>query len=170
MLFRSLILIFCFPVTITSEDIGLAAPSLHATISALYQSYSELKKDNKDNKPERMFLTHAVIQLCRAKKSRLVDYAMVKIWREHDKTDMPIPEYAYDMHNSRGKAMGRGVEHFYEEGAFCNNYVPQELEAEYKKEALKLHKLNPHKLKFEIRKKQSKDLFTQSPEDENEEQ
>lgn len=148
---------------ITSEDIGLAAPALHATILGLYQSYSELKKDNKENKPERLFLAHAVLQLCRAKKSRLVDWAMIKYWRQHDTIRIEVPDYAFDMHNQKGKSMGRGIDHFYNEGTYLANHVDQPGEQQLKAEAFEYHKLSPGKLKFEIRKKGDKpvELFTE---------
>lgn len=139
-----------------SEDIGLAEPTMPATIQALYQSYTELKKDNKENKPERMFLTHAVLLLCRAKKSRLVDYALIKIWREHDSLTLPIPDYAYDMHNTRGKQMGRGIDHFYNDGTVLANHNPQPGEEQMKAQAYELHKLTPGKLKFETGPKNHK--------------
>lgn len=138
---------------IASEDIGLAAPAFHATLHALHQAYIEQEKDNKENKPERMFLAHAVILMCRAKKSRLVDYALIKVWRDHDPTKFTMPDYAFDMHNSRGKAMGRGLEHFYNEGAKCENFVEQDGETKYRAEAYALQKLSPGKLKFATRKK-----------------
>lgn len=138
---------------ICSEDVGLAAPTMPATIQALYQSYQDLKKDYKENRPERLFLTHAVILLCRCKKSRLVDYATIKCYRGHDGTHMPLPDYAYDMHNVRGKQMGRGIDHFYNEGTHLENHVKMEGEQKYKDEAYQLTKKSPGKMKFETFKK-----------------
>jgi len=137
---------------IASEDIGLAAPAFHATLHALHQCFLDQEKDNKENKPERMFLTHAVILMCRAKKSRLVDYALIKIWRDHDQR-IEIPDYAFDMHNARGKAMGRGIKHFYEEGAKCENFVEQEGESNYRSAAYALQIKKPGKIMFPKRKK-----------------
>jgi replication-associated recombination protein RarA len=138
---------------IMSEDIGLAEPNFPAVIQGLYQSYLEQKKDNKENKPERLFLIHAVILMCRSKKSRLVDWQVIKLWREHDSKDYAIPDYAFDMHNMKGKRMGRGIDHFYEEGSMLKNYVPQEGEEEAKKQAKVLHEQVPGKLKFADLKK-----------------
>lgn len=138
---------------ITSEDVGLAEPGLVSTIAALHQSYTELKKDAKENKPERLFLVHAVILLCRSRKSRLVDWAMIKLWREHDHTEVTIPDWAHDMHTLKGKQMGRGIDHFYNEGTELANHEVQPGEEHMKSEAWKLHRLSPGKLKFEPNKK-----------------
>lgn len=138
---------------ITSEDIGLADPNLISTVQFLHQSYSELKTGKKDNKPERLFLIHAVLLICRSKKSRLVDLYMVKLWREHDSINMKIPDYAYDMHSRKGKSMGRGIDHFYKEGDYCKNLDLQPGELEVKKEAIRLHKITPGKLSFATIKK-----------------
>jgi hypothetical protein len=49
---------------ITSEDVGLAEPALPATIGALYAMYvDQKKKKDAANRPERLFLVHAVLLL-----------------------------------------------------------------------------------------------------------
>lgn len=138
---------------IASEDIGLAEPTMATTIASLYTNYTELKADKKDNRPERLFLTHAVIAICRAKKSRLVDWAMIKFWREHDAKKPPLPDWAQDMHTLKGKAMGRGIDHFYEEGSMLKNHEEQIGEELMRRDAHELHRLSPGKLKFEVVKK-----------------
>lgn len=134
---------------ITSEDIGLAEPGAVAQIAALYDFYTAQKKENKDNRPERIFLMHAVLYLCRCKKSRLVDYAMIFGFREHDENNMPIPDYAQDMHTIKGKQLKRGLDHFYTEGIHMENYDPQPNEETWKLRAKNIYAKNPHKLKFE---------------------
>lgn len=121
---------------ITSEDIGLAEPALPSTIAALFGMYQEQKK-KKDtaHQPERLFLTHAVLLLSRARKSRLVDWTLIAFWNEHDKRNLPIPEYALDKHNRRGRMMGRGLDHFYEEGTRLENWAEQTNETAMKKRA-----------------------------------
>lgn len=138
---------------ITSEDVGLAEPGMPATIQALHSAYEEIKKDSKDNRPERMFLTHAVLLLVRCRKSRLVDWELIKLWREHDTVDLPIPDYAYDMHNIKGKQLGRGIGHFYEDGTHLENHELQEGELQAKEAAYQLHLQTPGKLSFEGVKK-----------------
>jgi replication-associated recombination protein RarA len=119
---------------ITSEDVGLAEPLMPATIHALYQSYQEQKK-KKDEKhrPERLFLIHAVLLLCRAKKSRLVDWTLIHYWNAHPVEDRDIPDYAYDKHTSKGRSLGRGNAHFFTEGSALSNHAEQPEEAERKR-------------------------------------
>ncbi len=126
---------------IMSEDIGLAEPSLPATIAALYDTYTEMKK-KKDikHKPERLFLAHAVLLLVRAKKSRYVDWALIAHWEGHDSVEMAIPDYAFDVHNRRGRMMGRGMEHFWSEGSHIENQADVLGEAEMKERARKARK------------------------------
>jgi len=121
---------------ISSEDVGLAVPNAPTVIASLYAFYVDQKK-KKDEKhmPERLFLTHAVLYLCRCKKSRLVDWTLMAYWREHESRKMEIPDYAYDKHNSKGRAMGRGMKHFFEEGSFLKNHCEQEGEKEMKNKA-----------------------------------
>lgn len=133
---------------ITSEDVGLAEPNIAANINALYQMYSVLKKKKKDNRPERLHLINAVVQLCRAKKSRHIDWLVIRVWREHDAVSMPIPDYAYDSHNQKGKRMGRGLDHFYNESTKLDNHFEIIGEAEAKTKAYDVHKNAPDKLNF----------------------
>jgi replication-associated recombination protein RarA len=118
-----------------SEDVGLAQPGIVAEIHALYQHYKlqAVKKEDK-NQPERLFLTHAVLLLCRAPKSRLVDWMLIAQWRLHDHVHLPIPDFAYDKHNEAGRRQGRGWKHFFEEGSHLENMadVPGEAEARLK--------------------------------------
>lgn len=138
---------------IVSEDIGLAEPIMPVIINSLHQNYNIEREEKKSNRPERMFLIHAILLMVRAKKSRLVDYKLITTWREHDDVKVPIPDYAYDMHNYKGKQMGRGIEHFYKEGAHCENFFPQDGEEKAKEEAFEAVKKKPGKLAFETFKK-----------------
>lgn len=115
---------------ITSEDVGLAESLMPATIQALYQSYQEQKK-KKDEKhrPERLFLIHAVLLLCRAKKSRLVDWTLIHYWNTHPTRELAIPDFAYDKHTAKGRSLGRGNAHFFSEGSALSNQAEQPEEA-----------------------------------------
>lgn len=121
---------------ITSEDVGLAEPMMPANIMALYEMYSQQKR-KKDDKSgsEALFLIHAVLLLCRAKKSRLVDWAIIALFNEHPSRHLEIPEYAYDKHNQKGRSMGRGWDHFFNEGTKLGNHTPVEREEEFKARA-----------------------------------
>jgi replication-associated recombination protein RarA len=117
----------------SSEDIGLAEENISSEINALYQMHKEQakKKDDK-NKPERLFLTHAVLLLSRSVKSRTIDWALMYYWGCHQNRLRPIPDIAYDKHNDKGRKMGRSWKHFFEEGTIL--IVPDDYptEEEYK--------------------------------------
>lgn len=118
-----------------SEDVGLAQPGIVAEVQALYQHHKlqAAKKEDK-NQPERLFLTHAVLLLCRAPKSRLVDWVLIAQWRLHEHVHLEIPDFAYDKHNEKGRRQGRGWKHFFEEGSHLEHLgdVPGETEARQK--------------------------------------
>ena len=126
---------------ITSEDVGLAEPTMPATIWALYEMYVAQKKKKDDNSgSEALFLIHAVLLLCRAKKSRLVDWAIIALWSEHPSRHMEVPDYAFDKHNQKGRSMGRGLDHFYQEGTKLENHTPIDREDEFKARAWEAQK------------------------------
>lgn len=131
---------------IASEDVGLAEPMMPATIAALYQTYNEIKKKKGKEKPERLQYVHAIVLLCRAKKSRLLDWYVLKLWTEHATKEVPIPDVALDMHNQRGRRMGRGIDHFYDVGTKLHPHAPQAEEERIKEEARVLHKSQPQPL------------------------
>jgi replication-associated recombination protein RarA len=117
-----------------SEDVGLAEPHIPGTIHALYQLYIELKKKKDDyQKPERLQLTHAVLLLARAKKSRIVDNALIYFWQSHETDRYEIPDFALDKHTQRGRQMGRGIKHFIDEGSSLANLSGVQGEADYAK-------------------------------------
>lgn len=108
---------------ITTEDIGVADPYLPATIRALYDNWLDFKKAKASGEPQKMFLVHAVILLARAKKSRTVDNATITAYLEQ----MPyreIPDVAKDKHTLAGARMGRGYQHFIDEGSHLENKCP----------------------------------------------
>ncbi len=116
-----------------SEDVGLAEPLMPASIAALYQLYQELKKKKDEHqRPERLPLTHAVFLLCRARKSRVIDNALVHFWGSHNETRLEVPDFALDKHTARGRTMGRGFGHFLEVGAHLENLGQVEGEQQYR--------------------------------------
>lgn len=104
---------------IASEDVGIAEPGIAAEIRALRDNAKEFKNaDNPD--VSRLFMTHAVIRLATAQKSRLTDWALLYHRSDHvHRRD--IPDVALDKHTLRGKRMGRGWDHFFEEGTKLEN-------------------------------------------------
>lgn len=123
----------------SSEDVGLADPNISSEIWALYSMHKEqAKKKDDSNAPERLFLVHAVLRLCRAKKSRLVDWALIWAWASHKLKRIEVPDFALDKHNEAGRKLNRGWGHFFREGSFLENHDPQDYEREYRDAAEKL--------------------------------
>lgn len=139
---------------IATEDIGLASNAC-VYVSSLYQSYSEQKKQNKEKRPERLFLAHAVLLLVRAPKSRYVDLATIYHWKTHEETKMAVPDYAHDMHTATGRKKGRGIDHFYDEGVKCENFTPVAGEVEFADVVREVVRKNPGKLSFKAKKSRS---------------
>jgi len=114
---------------IASEDIGLAESLAPLTIDVLKKEYYDARRQEDDS--YRLFLVHAVLFLARSPKSRIVDDLLIVVYGQiqHEDKKLPIPDYALDMHTSRGKRMGRGFDHFFSEGnklgneAFENPYT-----------------------------------------------
>lgn len=104
---------------IASEDVGLADPEAVLLTRALWENWSDFKKAKDENNAP-IFLVHAVLVLCRAKKSRLVDHALMVGW-EAARLTIPIPDYALDQHTGRGRQMGRGQDHFFDVGTQLAN-------------------------------------------------
>lgn len=122
---------------IASEDVGLAEPLIVLQVKALYENWKEQRKDDKisGKTSHRLYITHAVLLLCRAKKSRLVDYANIWHFRSHLLEKLPIPEWAYDKHTRKGKRFGRGLEHFFNEASKLENAVELDGELELRQKA-----------------------------------
>lgn len=121
---------------ISSEDIGLAEPSISSEVWALYEMYREQakKKDDK-NHPERLFLIHSVMLLSRSRKSRLIDWTLIWAWFTHAFRRLPIPDFAFDKHNEKGRKMGRSWYHFFSEGTLLHPHSPLEKEEEMRERA-----------------------------------
>ena len=99
----------CF--TTASEDIGLAEHNLVQELLALHAAYKLEVARKSEHHPERLQLTHAVLLCCRAKKSRLVDHALIVAF-EGSELCTP-PEWVFDIHTSQGKAAGKTVADFF---------------------------------------------------------
>lgn len=113
-----------------SEDIGIANHTLPAQIDALYNSFKEMKAMKSRHAPERLPFVHAIMLLARSPKSRLVDNTLSKYFSFRDEMDVPeTPDFVYDKHTRKGREMGRGFSHFFDESAQLVN-VPAELKEE----------------------------------------
>jgi replication-associated recombination protein RarA len=108
---------------ISSEDVGLAEPLMPLLVRSLYENWLEETKRQKTPGYEgfhRVFLVHAVVALARARKSRMLDHALVVMYAGERPTP-EVPDYALDRHTQRGRELGRGFDHFVAEGARLEN-------------------------------------------------
>jgi replication-associated recombination protein RarA len=121
---------------IASEDVGLGEPMVPVLIRCLFENWREQKAaDRGSERNANLFLTHAVIALARAPKSRLVDHAYV-VASSPDRPRLEVPDYALDMHTKAGRKLGRGARHFYEHGAIVEPRAP--VADSYREEAVRV--------------------------------
>jgi len=127
---------------ISVEDIGIADPQAVLYVAEMRRLYQELKKEydkepKKKSRSFRMALANAVLSMCRAKKSRIGDEFQIVIYgRREAGWKLDVPDYALDMHTSRGRGMKRGPEHFWSEGVKLSNGA--EMHNPYSEEAVKI--------------------------------
>ena len=108
-------------LVISAEDI---AGQVTQVINALHKAFLKVNKGcKKQNKPEgRLFIAKAVILLSEAFKCRDADHLIIYLYDQKRVADervkalldevteadrKAIPEYAFDCHTVRGKAMGK---------------------------------------------------------------
>lgn len=109
---------------ICSEDVGLAEPTLPATIEALRRSW-ERERERKKWATGGLFLVHATLLLARAPKSRIVDNALIAVGA--DQEPRAIPDEALDVHTRTGRQRGRGWQHFIEDSGLLADRETGEL-------------------------------------------
>lgn len=112
-------------LTIAYEDVGLGDTGIVLQVSLAVRDMEKMYAKNLEG--WRIILSYVILLLCRAQKSRIGDHFLRYIqfvWSEKTPKEMEvaIPDYAVDMHTSRGTLMGRskgslkGVNHFIQEG------------------------------------------------------
>ena len=103
-------------LVISVEDIGMGNPQAPQLIHILYQLHKEFDREAVDRP---LFAVHAVRYLCECQKDRSSDELLNWIRHSIEKENLrpEIPDYAIDMHTNRGQKMGRGLAHFFAEGA-----------------------------------------------------
>ncbi|PIS14861.1 hypothetical protein COT64_00445 [Candidatus Shapirobacteria bacterium CG09_land_8_20_14_0_10_39_12] len=137
---------------ITIEDIGLADPNAPLLINSLAQMNERV---NKNGYIETFHPTMAVVYLCRAPKSREIDYACDYIdLKRKAGWYLEIPNEAKDCHTDSGKTLLREMpgdyeknadKKFYYEGILLNK--PMSIEQDkYKKKVWELRNLDKGKL------------------------
>ena len=108
---------------IASEDIGLADSNVCIQVRALYEDWVEQRKNapkERRNVAGRIFLVHAILICARAKKSRMVDTALITMYVS-ERPQREVPDFALDMHTAKGRSAQRGVDHFFKVGAAVKN-------------------------------------------------
>jgi len=102
---------------IANEDVGLANPQLLALVPVQRALYFDLRENGNGKSGCRLVLANTILALCRSPKSRLADVFNCAVEQDKFKGEKrPIPDYALDKHTARGRALGRGFEHWREEG------------------------------------------------------
>ena len=137
---------------IASEDVGLADPMACVVIATLEQNYTDAKKRGSSSTV--MFLSHAILHLARANKSRLVDWFLLHAYRDPDKLE--VPDFALDGHTARGKRLGRGPEYFLSESTRLEPHTALHDEEHFKKLAAPLMNAPDRNPKLEKVKPNSK--------------
>jgi len=126
---------------IASEDISLARPSMPIIIDVLANQYETFRTEDekKGKKRYRIFLSHAILTLCRSPKSRIADEFLAVVYgSKKEGKKLPIPDYAYDMHTYKGRAiLHRGIRQFLRVGAIITN-EKKDIKNPYKKRAKQL--------------------------------
>lgn len=125
-------------LTISAEDCyGVVTKE----VMALYEAFHIINKGKKGTELKgRVFISKAVILLCQTKHNRdadllsnyvydkkydITDEQIEELFEEVRKEPMEIPEYVFDVHTRRGKAMGKTKKDFFieEEKALKNKQM-----------------------------------------------
>src|SRR6187455_2039338 len=95
-------------VTIVTEDIGMANEPLVGTVSSLYMSVMNIRKESKTHDYDLCILSYAVLAMARSPKSREADDAVNEVLRERrtGRYVLEVPDYAKDKHTRSGRAAG----------------------------------------------------------------
>jgi replication-associated recombination protein RarA len=106
---------------ITTEDIGFGLMNGPAIVEALYAQQKRMAA----SEDRWMYAAHAIRLLVTAKKDRAT--MEVASWAKEvtlrGERAVKIEDYHVDMHTRRGVAMGRGSEHWWQEGARLDNRI-----------------------------------------------
>jgi replication-associated recombination protein RarA len=107
---------------IATEDVGLGLPTAPAIIEALNQQRQRMQ----DRGDRWIYLAHAVRLLATAQKDNmsmeLAGWTREVVARGERKVD--VQDFMLDLHTRRGAGMGRGKDHWWNEGARLENRIP----------------------------------------------
>jgi replication-associated recombination protein RarA len=108
---------------ISVEDVGSGSFLEPVIVDTLYRMHQRFPRAAGDRF---LFAAHAVRLLATSPKDRTTDemanWAQLVVNIHGERPE--IPDVAYDMHTRRGQEMGRGLEHFLNEGARVENERP----------------------------------------------
>ena len=117
------------------EDCGISNPSLLNSIPQHIEQMNSWYK--KKNGAWRLVLGNIILQACRGEKTRIADHFVSSVAFKRVNgwvLNLDDYDYVFDKHTKKGKAMGRGREHFMseaikiEENTNFNDYVQDENE------------------------------------------
>jgi replication-associated recombination protein RarA len=112
-------------LTVSAED--CYGDTITTEIYNLFRSFMPVNDGRPDLGRGRIFISKAVIILCRTPKRRDADYLQNLIYDRNDvskeeieqilqacqEEKFPIPEYAYDVHTKKGRYMGKTKKDFF---------------------------------------------------------
>lgn len=104
---------------IAYEDVGLSDSQAVMFVETALQQASAWYKGK--NGAWRLAASNAILALCRAQKTRLADHFTAVCLGRNAENLLEIPDYALDKHTRKGRMMGRGLDHFRQEGALLTN-------------------------------------------------
>ncbi len=100
---------------ISVEDVGFGNPRAAILVKTLFDMHKEFSYGGGDR---RMLFVHAIRYMCRSQKDRSSCDLTCILDKESRRGYVPeIPDYAYDMHTMKGRAMGRDVFYFLDEAS-----------------------------------------------------
>ena len=98
------------------EDCGIENPELLNSIPFHIEQMNKWYKSK--NGAWRLVLGNIILQACRGKRSRIADYFVCSVaFRRVNGwvLDLNKHDYIFDKHTSKGKKLGRGMKHFFDE-------------------------------------------------------
>jgi len=124
---------------IAHEDVGIASIETLNFLANCEMYYWDARR--RSNIAYRLFISNAILALCRAPKSRLADDFNITLYAEMKNEDgkFEIPDYAIDKHTCRGRRLGRGFDHWLEEGCKLND-ESKEVKNIYRKRSVEILK------------------------------
>jgi len=127
-------------LVISVEDVGfgdVTAPVLIHSLSEMRKSFAYADGDRP------MFFMHAIRYLCQCPKERSTDCLKNLVMHKFAHGYVPeVPDYALDMHTTRGKAGGKDVIHFLEEASRVEP-VMEGYDDTYRQRLIELNKQPP---------------------------